>query len=336
MEWVKKNLGFVISLAVAVVLVGVGVFYLLGTKTEADGVEAELSAKNGQLDELIKRPVFPDAANIQLAKDEEARVSSFIKEARKHFTELAKPEGLDTAGFKSHLEATITELLQEADRAGVKLPDKGTAPSFGFTFDDQRKQLQLQASTLAPLTVQLGDIKTISQILFDAKVPSLVSFKRAPVGTNETTGAHLLTKKITTNSALGAVTYPYEVVFQGFSPELAAVLTGLIESPDAFIVKSLNVERGNLEVAPNPAAAVPITGPANPYGMDPNLARRYGISRGPAAPQVAAPAPVNRPGEVVLEEKPLRVTLGIELIKLLPQETAKPARPAPAPAQAAN
>ena len=35
------------------------------------------------------------------------------------------------------------------------------------------------------------------------------------------------------------------------------------------------------------------------------------------------PPGANRPGEVVLEEKPLRVTLGIELVKLLPAEAPK-------------
>jgi len=339
MEWVKKNFGFVISLAVAVVLVGVGMWYLLGTKSEADGVEAELQAKNEQLDGLIQRPVFPDAANIKLAQDEEARVVTFIKEARKNFTEVSKPEGLDTAGFKSHLEATITELTREADRAGVKLPDKGTSATYGFTFDEQRKQLQLPANTLVPLAVQLGDLQTLCHILFEAKVPSLVSIKRAPAGSTETGGTgQLLTKKISTNSVLGAVTYPYEVVIQGFSQELASVLTGLVESPDSLIVKSLNVERGNLETTSR-SALVGMTAPgANPYGMDPGLGRRFGLggryNPQQAVPQVA-PATANRPGEVVLEEKPLRVTLGIELVKVLPQATDKPARTI-APANAEN
>jgi len=41
--------------------------------------------------------------------------------------------------------------------------------------------------------------------------------------------------------------------------------------------------------------------------------------------------PAGRPGEVVVEEKPLKVTMGIELIKLLPAETAsKPSKTASA------
>ncbi len=334
MDWVKKNLGFVIALAVAVVLMGAGVWYLLGTKSEADGVDAELQAKNSQLDSLVQRPVYPDTANIQLAKEEEARVQRFIKEARNHFTERTPPEGLDTAGFKSHLEATITELTREAERAGVQLPDKGSSPTYGFTFDEQRKQLQLSVSSLPSLSAQLADIQSLCRILFDAKVPSIVSFKRAPVGTNESAGTGaFLTRKITTNSAMNSVSYPYEVVVQVFSQELAAVLMGLVEAPESFIVKTLNVERGNLDTPATSTAAMPMAMPgASPYARDPTLARRYGLTPGryqgqPAVPQVALPT-ANRPGEVVLDEKPLRVTLGIELVKLLPRDKAEnPGRP---------
>jgi hypothetical protein len=335
MEWVKKNMVFVIALAVAVLLMGGGVWYLLGTKGDADAVDSELQAKNQELDGIIQRPVYPDAANVKLAKEEEARVADFIKQARSHFTELQKPEGLDTAGFKSHLEATITELLRDAERAGVKLPDQAGKTGYGFTFDDPRKQLQLPANSLAPLAIQLGDLKMLCQVLFDAKIPSLVSLKRAQVLTNETTSnPNICSKKIETNSALGSVRYPYEIVFQGFSPELASVLNGLIRSTNAFIVKSLNVERGNLESAAPAQPSTPMVGTGNPYGMDPNLMRRYGMMPGGAAQAAQTQAQAaGRPGEVVVEEKPLKVTMGIELIKLLPPEAAaKPAKAASAAA----
>ena len=64
-----------------------------------------------------------------------------------------------------------------------------------------------------------------------------------------------------------------------------------------------------------------------PPGMDPMLARRYGLGRPQAqAPVAIATAPVNRPGEVVLDEKPLRVTLGLELVGLLPAKEKEKGR----------
>ncbi|MBL9174012.1 MAG: Amuc_1100 family pilus-like protein [Verrucomicrobiales bacterium] len=316
MGWVKKNLGFVIGLAVAVVLLGAGVWYSLGTMADSNAADGDLQAKKGQLDELVKREVYPDQANIQLAKDEEQRVNDFIRDARKKFAVRQLPETLDNAAFKSLLESKITELSREAERAGVKLPDK-----YNFTFEEQRKQLQLPERTLLPLTSHLENLAAICRVLFDAKVHSVVTLKRSAVGTNEMGGTgDLLTKKVSTNSALGAVVYPYEVVFQGFSQELAKVFTGLINSQDSFVVKTLNVERGTLDGATpaTPVAAAPM--PGIPAGMDPILARRYGLfGRGaPQAPVAPPPATANRPGEVVLDEKPLRVTLGLEVVSLLP------------------
>lgn len=317
MGWVKKNLGFVIGLAVAVVLLGAGVWYSLGTMGDSNAADGDLQAKKQQLDELVKREVFPDQANIQLARDEEQRVNAFIQDARKKFAVRQIPEDLDNASFKSLLESKISELSREAERAGVKLPEK-----YNFTFEAQRKQLQLPERTLVPLTSHLENLAAICRVLFDAKVHSVVTLKRSAVGTNEMGGmGDLLTKKVTTNSTLGAVVYPYEVVFQGFSQELAKVFTGLVNSPESFVVKTLNVERGTLD-GPNSATPVAAPMPGFPPGMDPMLARRYGLyGRGaPQAPVAAPPPTANRPGEVVLDEKPLRVTIGLEVVSLLPSK----------------
>ena len=320
MEWVKKNLGFVIGLAVAVVLLGAGIWYSLGTMGESSAADGELQAKKQQLDELVKRDPYPDQANIQLAKDEESRVNAFVLEARKKFSVRQLPAQLDNASFKSLLETTLTNLVRDADRAGVKLPEK-----YNFTFKDQREKLQLPAATLVPLTSHLENLDKICRVLFDAKVHSLESLKRSSVGSDEMGGTgDLLTKKVSTNSTLGAVVYPYEIVFQGFSQELAKVLTGLVNSSDAYVIKTLNVERGSLDSgsatpsATGPAMAIP----GMPPGMDPALARRYGMfGRGQPQAQAAAPPPTaTRPGELVLDEKPLRVTLGIEVVSLLPAE----------------
>jgi len=322
MEWVKKNLGFVAGLAVAVVLLGVGIWYSLGTMAESSAADGELQAKKQQLDDLVKRDPYPEQPNIDLARSEEERVNGFIREARKKFLERQLPEGLDNATFKSQLESTIAELSREAERAGVKLPEK-----YNFTFEEQRKQLQLPAASLVPLTAHLDNLASLCRVLFDAKAHSLVSLKRASAGTNEMVGTgDLLNKKVSTNSTLGTVTYPYEMVFQGHSQELANVMVGLINSPQAFVLKTLNVERGSLDSNPT-SAAMPMTIPGLPPGMDPALARRYGMMnryqqlQAPTAPTPTATA--GRPGETVLEEKPLRITMGLEVVSLLPTKDEK-------------
>lgn len=333
MAWIKRNLLFVVGLAVSVALLGAGVFYLFTTMDEADRVSAELDAKNQQLDGLVKREPYPNSENIEKVKEEQKRVEAFKKDARARFGQLVRPESLDNASFKSLLEATIAGLTRQSERMGVKLPEK-----YDFTFAEQRKNLQLATNTLAPLATQLNDLDNICRVLFDAKIHSLVALKRSGVASGEAVGsADLLTKKVGTNALAGASIHPYEISFQCFSTELGNVLAGFLNSPQAYVLKTINVERGSTSTTTDPNAAVasgPV--PGRP-GMDMAMARRYGLMGGgnrygtpqPQAP-VAAPAPT-RAGETVLEEKPLRVTIGLEVVKFavasVASATEAPAKP---------
>lgn len=329
MVWIKRNLVFVILLGVAVVLVGVGVTYLLSNKAASDDIEAQLQAKNSELNQLVNRDPHPNEENISQAKRQVEQLNAFKDRAKEYFTPLEVPEGLGNASFKSMLENTIDGLERGAKRSGVSLPEE----KYGFTFEEQRRQLQLPESSLAPLATQLLDLRTISEILFDAKVHSLVSLKRAPVGTNETISAsYHLARKPLTNSITSSPVAPYEVTFQCFSPELARVLSGLASSPLFIAVKFINVETGSLDSRPGPGM-FPQAGLGGPGGMDPMLASRYGLAPPPGAnrygggpmgpgggryapqPRQFPPPGAPRPGEPVLDDKPIKVTLGLDVIR---------------------
>lgn len=340
MPWIKRNLLFVVGLAVAVALLGFGVFYLLSSKGQADEAAAQLEQKNGEFDQLLNADPYPVEDNIKAAKQEQARVQKFIESARPQFASAPAPADLDNASFKNLLEGSIAAMVRDAERSGVKLP----AEKFSFTFDEQRTQLQIAGKLLTPLAAQLGDLRSICRVLFDAKIHSLVSLKRFPVGgTNETVSIDRHhARKVITNSVTGAAIHHYEVVFQCFSPELARVLSGFVSVPEAIIVKSINVEPGSFD----PAAAGGSSF-AGAGGMDPTLAARYGMAGNPAmssrygaAPGLAGryglpqaqPAPgTARPGDPALDDKPLRIMLALDIIKLpLPAGAGQAAAAAPA------
>ena len=117
MAWIKRNLLFVVGLAVALVLLGVGVFYVLGTMQDAEAASVELSATNEKLDGLVKRPVYPNAKNIELVKAEQQRVDAFKARARARFGTIPKSESLNNASFKTLLEGTILNLSRNAERS---------------------------------------------------------------------------------------------------------------------------------------------------------------------------------------------------------------------------
>ena len=329
MDWIKKNLLFVVGLAVSVVLLIGAVLFLFQASDAKEQAGALLQEKNQQLDALVKREVYPNRSNVEAAKAEQKRVSGFIRAARASFGSFETAAALDNASFKSLLESTIATLERQAGQSGVKLP----GDKFSFTFGEQRKQLQLPANTLAPLARQLSDVEHLCQILFAAKVHSLVSLKRSSVGTNETFGnSDILSKKTTTNTVVGAAIFPYEVTFQCFSSELSEVIDGLRLAGDFYLLKTINIEPAG---ATDPSAAgnvsTAVGGVAGPGGMDPALAARYGLGGrygGRYGGGAAQPAPTpavapTKPNEPVLDEKPLKVTMGVEVIKLAAKPDGK-------------
>jgi hypothetical protein len=121
-----------------------------------------------------------------------------------------------------------------------------------------------------------------------------------------------------------AVLVPYEVTFFGFSGELAGVLAGFANEPHGYIVTTLNVEPGTPSAAPTDATAVTMGegayspqasryypgGYPNPYGAPPTAPA--------AAPATAGAARGGLP--VMLDEKQLKVTMGVSVVKLLPKK----------------
>jgi len=252
-------------------------------------------------------------------------------------------------------------LTREATNNGVSLP--GT--NYAFSFQAQRNRMNFVPASLAPLSIQLGEVKAISEILFAAKVNALESLRRERVSADDLTGSQgdYVVEKSVTNAL--AVLTPYEVTFHCFSPELANVLSGFASSPNGFIVQFVNIELAPVvAVEQTPVAPVaPVYIPQQPapvinpsgedrmrsrYGSgfggdaDAQFRARYGI--GPGGSKMA-PAPVPQPYQpamvapgaqpqkamqTVIDEKQLRVTMLIQVVKL-----ASPAAAPPAPAPAA-
>jgi hypothetical protein len=326
MSWIKRNLAFVISLAVAVALLIGGAVYLLSAQSEAEGANGELEAKKNEYDTLVKREPYPNAKNIELAKAEQVRVAELKAESLATFSQYPTFTALDDASFKALLTRTIADLERSAERRGVKLPTgSGSGSKYNFTFDTQRRELRLAPNTLQPLALALTDIREFTDILFASKIHSLVSIKRTAIGTNETAGSgDILSKKVGTNSVVAAGIHPYEVQFQCFSSELGEVLSRLVAASNAYVLKTINVERPSADGADGSADAAQ---PNPAMGMM-ALMGRYGLRPGmgtmpPATqPSAAQPAASGKVGDIVLEQKPIKVTLGFEVVRLAPPPAA--------------
>jgi len=356
MSWIKRNLYFFIGSVVALVLMGMAGWFLY-SKWQLNGqMMQQLDQDYATLDELNRQKPHPGAAkinNIQLAKEqqEQLRTNALLK-AQAFFKRIppipddAKPTD---QSFSSAISRTIDQLQHEATNASVGLPQ-----AYSFSFEAEKQRISFAPGSLGPLATQLGEVKLLCGLLFDAKINSLDNIRRERVSPDDATGpqSDYLAEKSLTNEL--AVLTAYELKFRSFSAELASVLGAFAASPDGLVVKTINVEPAPATVETPAAPAMQVQEmpravvPAPVRRTEQSAAemeafnRRYGIGGGgadrynpgpsiyrppppvyvpppqPVAVQPAAPAPGRGGLPTVLDEKPLQITMTVVIVKLLP------------------
>lgn len=327
MSWIKRHLFFLIGGVVALALMICAGLYLGASWKRNSQNLKKLDDAYNQLDKLSQenpQPGNEKVNNIKAARDQQEELRSFMGNMDKWFVAVpAIPSSTNVTSeqFAAALRRTIDRLQHDASEASVILP-----PNFDFSFEAQRSLVQFQGD-LNLLAQQLGDIKVICDVLNNAKVNSVDNVRRQRVSSDDSAGpqsSYLSTQAITNDLA---ILTPYEITFRGFSAELASVLQGFEHSPYCIIVKSINVE---------PAAGAPLTSgqtPEGPEGYPGNPYRRaYGGPAdnpyGPYAGGMPTPArqqptytAVGASGlPIILDEKQLRITMMLEVVKLLPQK----------------
>jgi hypothetical protein len=351
MNWLKRNLLLALGGVGALLLLGAAGYYLYTQIQKESSVSAQLETQINDWRRLTTRNPSATQENIQLARAEQVKLADLLKTTQRHFVPASTRTNIDSATFKSDLETTIARLNQHAQRQGVAV-----APGYGYTFDWARRTITFDAAELLPLAHQLAEIEVICELLFEARVHSISRLRRAPVsrrdqGSNE----YLQGIQPVTNAVTRAVVVPYEITFQGFTSELAAVLNSVQRSPHCIVVKLVDVENSGPapspeqpRVTPMPWQPMPTPGPTprsgedlmrERYGAAPGGRDPYGGMRGPGGFQdryrqppgtgvgpggfpptqlVPRTGPVRRGPETVLDEELLKVRMLVELIRLPP------------------
>jgi hypothetical protein len=267
---------------------------------------------------LADAPQQPGTNNTQLAKDQEKQLVAWIASSGQYFKPIPPiPPGapVSSSAYAEALRQTIDLLQHEADSASVTLP-----PKYDFSFSAQRSLVRFAPGSLDPLAAQLGEVKTISEILFAARINGLDSIQRVRVSDDDLQGlqSDYIDQRPLTNEL--AVITPYVITFRGFTPELAKVISGFAASPNPFIVKSVSVQPASGVTSPDlTSGATPA--PFNPY-PPPGIEGRYrvpGLMPNPEQPPSAQPAAGKGGLQVVLKEQLLHITLEVDIVKLLPK-----------------
>ncbi len=291
MGWIKRNLFFTIGGVIALVLLGLAAFYNLKSwsrnRTAFNNLEEAYSA----LQQYYDQKPTPSEDNIATEKVQEQQLRQWITQAEVHFVPvppIPNPPGgnVTTPEFAGSLRETIRKMQMEAVQENVELP-----PDYSFSFAAERNLVTFTPGSLNALASHLGEVKAICEVLFEAKINGLDDIQREIVSDNDAAGpqSDYLTDKTRTVDVL-AIT-PYAVTFRCFSSDLANVLSKLSSSEHSFVVTGINVM---------PAGAATAGGDGNPPPNNPVMPANGGL-------------------QTVLDEQLLRVTLGIEVVKLSKQ-----------------
>jgi hypothetical protein len=325
MSWIKRNLYFLVFSVLAVALMGLAGWYLYDKWQLSNDITAKLNEqyeKLGRLNGEKPHPGSRDIDNIQAAKDQRQQLTNYIQQARNYFQRVpAIPNSpkVNSQDFTAALRRTLDQLQRDAVGASVNLPPD--AGGYSFSFAAEKPRVTFAAGSLAPLSVQLGEIKAICDVLFLAKINSLDNVRRERVSADDANGpaTDYLTETSTTNDL--AVLTPYELTFRCFSSELASVLAGFASSPFGLVVKNINVELASASTVPGAFGTEPGANPGAYPGAYPQM--QVPPTAPPPQPAAlgayAAPVPGARGGlPTVLDEKQLKVTLMLNVVKLLP------------------
>lgn len=327
MDWIKRNLIFVVGSAVALaLLLGAGWYLYFNVNKNNAALEAlnEQYAQLGRLNRLNPHPGSDKVNNITAAQQQERQVREFIRKVNQVFEPIpAIPDAknVNNAQLAEALRRTLDRMQRDAGNAGVQLPDK-----YAFSFTAIRPLLVFDQAGLGPLAAQLGEVKAICDVLFDAKINALDAIRRERVCTHDREAQQTsdYTDRLSQTNDVAVLT-PYEVTIRCFSSELGAVLAGFASSKHGLLVKAVNVE-------PAVAGAA-----VDPYGMGmmspetmyppgviapPGYGRPgdgLGMPRPAYTPPTTPTAPVTgtRGGlPVLLDEKQFKVTFLVEVVKV--------------------
>jgi len=357
MSWIKRNLFFVIGSLVALILMGLAGWFLYTKWQLNNEVLAKLNDDYAELKNLNSANPHPGAGsvdNIKLAQEQRGQLRDFLKKTQAYFEPIPKIPDLPKISdrdFSAALSQTIEQLRNQATNASVSLPPE----NYNFSFTAQKSKISFAPGSLNRLAIQLGEVKAIAAILYDAKINALDNLRRERVSQDDSYGLQTdyLGERTETN-ALAVIT-PYEITFRSFSTELASVLAGLASSPKGMVVKTINVELAPVVAAPEVTTPVatqqvfiqqpnPMAEEMSRQQAEANaqaaFQRRYfggggqpqggiayrGLGGQAAPPATYAPQPGVAPGgqvpkgglPTVLDEKLLKITLALYIVKPLP------------------
>src|SRR5437016_7035110 len=176
MKWFQQNRAFgvlVICFAICALIVGALLYWIWSVCTDVSQTFDQVEAERSRLEGLDP---FPNDANYRKLQDYLENYTGALDKFKEQLKdEVAPAPPLAPNEFQSRLRLVVIATFDRARANNVKLPD-----NFQLGFDEFTRAMPDTAVT--PLLGQeLSQIQMLINILLDAKVDSVTSFRRAPL-----------------------------------------------------------------------------------------------------------------------------------------------------------
>jgi hypothetical protein len=310
MSWAKRNLYFLISCIVAVVLLGAAGWYCWSSYQANNDNWAHLTEAYSQMKQFADKKPGPGndtVDNIKTAKDQTEEAKKRVAELETFFTpvkSIPDTNKLDNRMLAFAVRETVAQLRKAAQDKGVVLPGAtmatpgapAVASDFAFSFSLQMGKTVYDPNAFDVLAKQMGEVKTICDTLFGARILNLdaIQRERTTDDSNQQTLSQLDYLDSTSLTIGNTVITPYQVTFECFTPQLGTVLSSFANQSHTIVVKTLNIQ------------------PVDLSGMD--------MMRSPNGGYEATPMPGARPGALptIIDEKKLKIIMLLDFIKITP------------------
>jgi len=314
MSWAKRNLYFLISCIVAVVLLGAAGWYCWSSYQANNANWDKLKADYDQMKQFASKNPGPgneQPNNIQTAKDQTTEAKKRVAELEKFFVPV---KGIpDTNKFNDRMLAfavreTVSQLRKAAQEKSVMLPGMGmtapgmpaSGPEFDFSFSLQMGKTIYDPNAAEMLSKQMGEVKLICDVLFGARIFALDSIQRERTS-DDSNPQQMATQPDYADSISltngTTVVSPYQVTFECFTPQLGSVLASFANQSHTIVVKTLNIQPADL------TGMETARGPAGGYEMGANpMAQRPGVAT------------------TIIDEKKLKVIMLLDFVKITPAQ----------------
>jgi len=309
MSWAKRNLYFLVSCIIAVVLLGAAGWYCWTSYQANNANWDQLKGAYDTLKTLADKPIGPgnsEIDNIKAAKDQTEEVKKRVAEMEKLFKPIRSIP--DTNHFTDRMLAfairdTVNQLRAAAQAKNVTLPV--TTPEFAFSFSLQMAKTSYDPNSAEMLARQLGEVKAICDVLFNARVMALTSIQREKTSDdtnpNQTSTQPDYVDSISLTNGTTVIS-PYQISFECFTPQLGTVLASFANQPHTMVVKTLDIQPVDM-----------VMGGGMGMGME-------GGAYPGAYPGATTAQPQYRPGGLptIIDEKKLKVIILLDIIKITP------------------